>query len=460
MPKFDVWKSAATLVTLVAIAALAGVYGLYRWIDPFPPHQFAIAAGIAGTSYDDIARRYSSVLARNGVDLVIRNYAGAAEHFAALRDRSSGVQAAITAYGFTVPEDANLLYSLGGISLSPVFIFHRGHEPIVRFGDMRGKRLSIGTPTTSLRTLLLEALRAADALDTGTQLVDLEYEASIDALIAGTIDIAAVPIDIDDPLLQRALAAPGVRLMNVAQAEAIAKEIPGLRHVVLWRGMIDLKRDQPDTDISMLAIRNRVLVRQDLHPALQYLLLEAMREVHRPAGPFNGVGDFPSEQPIDLALSPTAQAFYRTGTTLWQRYLTFWLSSLLDRVMFFVLPILVTLIPLISIAPRVYRWMRLRQVNRMHRHLGDIERQLEESAALQARASARQRLSTIESGIRSISVPRAFEPDLQRLRIHLRMVQERLLGTGTATAQERPLETGKAMPPETVPGGTGNATPP
>ena len=121
-------------------------------------------------------------------------------------------------------------------------------------------------------------------------------------------------------LLQRALGKPGIRLMSVAQAEAIAKTVPGLKHVVLWRGLIGLSRDIPNSDVDLLASRNRLLVRKDLHPALQYLLLEAMREVHWPAGPFNRLGEFPAEQPNDLPLSPTAEAFYRSGPTFWQRY--------------------------------------------------------------------------------------------------------------------------------------------
>ena len=115
--------------------------------------------------------------------------------------------------------------------------------------------------------------------------------------------------------------------MSVAQAEAIAKTVPGLKHVVLWRGLIDLSRDLPNSDVDLLASRNRLLVRKDLHPALQYLLLEAMREVHWPAGPFNRLGEFPAEQPNDLPLSPTAEAFYRSGPTFWQRYTSFWSNT-------------------------------------------------------------------------------------------------------------------------------------
>ena len=141
---------------------------------------------------------------------------------------------------------------------------------------------------------------------------------------------------------------------------------------------------------------------------------------------FSAVGEFPSEQPNDIPLSPTAQAFYRNGTMFWQRYLTFWLSSLLNRVMFFVIPILITLVPILSIAPRVYRWVWMRPINRLHRHLGDIERDAEREGKSSKKTVglARKQLEVIEEEMRALHVPRRFEPDLHRLRIHLKMVQE------------------------------------
>ena len=162
---------------------------------------------------------------------------------------------------------------------------------------------------------MMEVLKATDGLDASSHLVDLDYTQAIDALIAGEVDVAVAPQQ-DIPRLRDALGASDIRLMSVAQAEAIAKTVPGLKHVVLWRGLIDLGRDIPNSDIDLLASRNRLLVRKDLHPALQYLLLEAMREVHWPAGPFNRLGEFPAEQPNDLPLSPTAEGVLPFGTDL------------------------------------------------------------------------------------------------------------------------------------------------
>ena len=422
------------LVIVIAWAAivLASLYVVYRLVDPLPPRHFAIAAGIAGTTYDEFARQYARILARNGVELEVRNYAGAVEHFDVLRDAASGVQAAITTFGFTEPRDAETLYSLGGISDSAIFIFYRNAEPITQFAQFRGKRLSIGTPTTALRSLMLEVLKATGALDDSTRLVDLDYVAAIDALIAGEIDAAMFPLRVDDSLLQRALAAPRVRLMNVAQAEAVSKTVPGLKHVVLWRGLISLARDIPNSDINLLAVRTRVLVRKDLHPALQYLLLEAMRDVHWGPGPFNRLGEFPAEQPNDLPLSPTAEAFYRSGSTFWQRYTSFWLTSLLNRIVFFVIPVVAMLIPVIGFAPRLFRSLFVRRIEKLHHALGNLERDFEHSSDMSRFSEYQTRIAEIESAVRSLKVARPFEVDLHRLRVHLRMVQEDISRMGAA----------------------------
>ena len=275
-----------------------------------------------------------------------------------------------------------------------------------------------------MRALMIEVLKATDGLDASTQLRDLDSDQAVDALIAGTIDAAIFTSDLNGRLLQRAFATPDLRLMNVTQAEAIAKTIPGLQRVTLWRGLIDLSRDIPNSDIDLLAVRNRLLVRKELHPALQYLLLEAMRKVHSPQGSFNRLGEFPAEQPNDLPLSPTAEAFYRSGPRFWQRYMSFWLASLLSRILFFIIPVIALLIPLINILPRLYRWLNIHRIDHFHRALGNLEREIAQIPDKSKLREYRVQIAKIESAANQLKVARPFEVDLQRLRIHLRMVPE------------------------------------
>jgi TRAP-type uncharacterized transport system substrate-binding protein len=349
-------KSPLISVLLSAFIAAGVLCVIYLVVDPLPPRHFTIATGAAGSSYDNFAKRYQQILARYGVDLEIKNSAGAVENLRLLRDPSSGVQAALTSFGVTTTDDADILYSLGGVFDTPIFILYRSEEFKTVFSQFRGSRFTIGTKGTALRLSMSEVLKATGASDASNAFLDLDNGRAIDALIAGQVDVAAVPQP-EIGLLERLLETPGIKLMNVVQAEAIAKAVPGLKRVILWQGLFDLSRDIPDSNFDLLAIRSRLLVRNDLHPALQYLLLEAMRKVHWAPGPFNTLGEFPAEQPNDLPLSPTAQAFYRSGPTLWQRYTSFWFSSLLSRFAFFGIPVLVTLIPIFGFVLTFHRWL-------------------------------------------------------------------------------------------------------
>jgi hypothetical protein len=296
-------KMRRTLLFIVipSAAVFLIAYTAYALIDPLPPRQLGIAAGPPRSEYDSFAKEYARILARHGVVLEVRNSAGAVENLQLLHDPASGMQAALTNFGFTEPSDTDTLYSLGGIFDSAIYVFYRGignsgasvlrsECPGPPFDCFFWRFYTLPMPSIPLPSSCLWILRQRS-----------------DALIAGEIDVAVVPRS-DEAFLQRLLQTPGIGLMNVVQAEALSKNVPGLKHVVLSRGLVDLSRDIPNSDIDLLASRNRLLVKKDLHPALQ-LLLEAMRQVHRGAGPFNRLDEFPAEQLNDLTLSPTAQAF-------------------------------------------------------------------------------------------------------------------------------------------------------
>src|SRR5262245_35571687 len=240
-------------VALPAAAVLTIFYLAYSLAAPPPTRHLLIAAAIAGSGYGTFARRYAQILARDRLDLEIRNPGGAVENLDLLRDPASKVQAALTTLGFAQPGDSDYLASLGGVFDAPIFVFYKGAERVTRFAQLRGKRLAIGTAGTSVRPLILQVLKAGGAADAPTRFVDLDYDRAIDAWIASEIGVAIFPNPLVTGLLRRALAVPDVRLMSVAQAKAIVQTVPGSQHVVLWRGLTDLTSDVPDAGFKLLA---------------------------------------------------------------------------------------------------------------------------------------------------------------------------------------------------------------
>src|SRR6266545_6666026 len=96
-----------------AAFVLAVLYITYRLVDPLPPRHLTIAAGAVGSGYDNFAGQYALILARHGVELEVRNSAGAVENLDLVRGAASGVQAALATFGVTQPRDEDILDSLG-----------------------------------------------------------------------------------------------------------------------------------------------------------------------------------------------------------------------------------------------------------------------------------------------------------------------------------------------------------
>ena len=67
-----------------------------------------------------------------------------------------------------------------------------------------------------------------------------------------------------------------------------------LTRVTLPRGVVDLVRDVPPADTTLLAATASLVVSEHTHPALISLLLQATSEVHGKSGFFQRTGEFPA----------------------------------------------------------------------------------------------------------------------------------------------------------------------
>jgi TRAP-type uncharacterized transport system substrate-binding protein len=415
------------LIAGLSVIVVVGISTLFRIADPFPSRTLVISTASPSSGYERFARRYREVLEKNGVSLEIKTSGGSAENLERLRDKASPIQVAFSTIGAARPGDGADIASLGGTFLTPVFIFYRADETITRFSQFRGRRLSIEPFGTNLRDFLLQILRASDAVDTATTLTELSNVEAIDALIAGRLDaVMFSSANPDNPAVQRALTSPALRLMSVSEADAISVMVPALRHVVMPRAMLSLADDRPPTAIDMLALGNSLLVRKDVHPSLQLLLLETARQVHRPPGPFQRFGEFPAPQPQDLPLSETAERFYRSGPPFLQQYTSFWVAALIDRIAIILIPLIAVLIPAIGYAMPVYRWLNGRHIWRWHHALSEIEQEFATATDGDHQHKVRARIAEIERAVDAIKVARQMEGELYHLRGRTRALRERI----------------------------------
>jgi TRAP-type uncharacterized transport system substrate-binding protein len=83
----SVIRGIAALIALVVITWLA-----LEYIVPSLPTRITIGAGGKGTTFEYFAEHYRKRFARAGVNLIVRETAGALENLKLLKDPNSGVQ--------------------------------------------------------------------------------------------------------------------------------------------------------------------------------------------------------------------------------------------------------------------------------------------------------------------------------------------------------------------------------
>src|SRR4029077_16923631 len=167
----------------------------------------------------------------------------------------------------------------------------------------------------------------------------LDRETAVDSMLAGTIDIAGIVAPWDSPNVQRPLRAPYVHLAGFERAEARVALHPELTRLTLPEGVVDLARNVPDHDVPLVASKMSLAARRSLHPALQYLLLEALSEVHGGPGVFERAGQFPAAEGGDLPLSKATVSYHKSGEPFLQRHLPFWVAAVVTQVALLLIPI-------------------------------------------------------------------------------------------------------------------------
>jgi hypothetical protein len=115
------------------------------------------------------------------------------------------------------------------------------------------------------------------------------------------------------PSVESLLNNPNVRLMNFSLADAFMRVFPDLVRLVLPKGVVQLDPPNPPDDITLIGTTAKVLIRDDLHPAIIQLLAQTLKEEHSGAGLFQRSGEFPTTDDPEYTMSSVAVEYYRNG---------------------------------------------------------------------------------------------------------------------------------------------------
>jgi TRAP-type uncharacterized transport system substrate-binding protein len=421
------WRDLALILGPVLLVVAVGIWIALKYARPAPPDRIVITTGAEGSAFRSTAERYRAILARNGVKVEILPSQGALENLHRLQNPGFDVDVGFVQGGLASEQDTEGLVSLGTIYSEPLWIFSRCAKPVDRLSELAGRRIAIGPEGSGTRVLALQLLTANGIDSQSTPLLDLGGEDGVKALREGRADVVFLMGDSAKmSIVRELLLTRGICLMDFDQADAYVRRFAYLNKLTLPMGAIDLGKNVPAKDITLIGPMAELVARENLHPALSDLLIEAAREVHGKPGLFRRAGEFPSPLVSDFPLSDDADRYYKSGKKFLYRHLPFWLGSLADRMLVLLVPVLALLIPGLRIVPPFYRWRVRSRIYRWYGALMALERDMLSSPAPEQRKELLERLDLIEQGVNRIRIPLSFADQVYVLREHIGFVRDRL----------------------------------
>ena len=122
--------------------------------------------------------------------------------------------------------------------------------------------------------------------------------------------------------------------------------------VTIPRGALNFKTIYPDQDIRMVATTMTLLVKKDLHPAIQLLFLMAADALGDARDLFFAKPDeFPSYTDHAVPLSPIAKEYFRFGSPYGLKFFPFWVVSFFERMWILLLAVVAVGYPLYRLLP-------------------------------------------------------------------------------------------------------------
>lgn len=430
-PRIRLGLALGLLALLAAVGWLMLTMG-----SPFPPRTIVMATGPAGSAQHEFGARYRDVLQRVGVQLELMETKGGVENLALLQDPRAGVSVAFVEAGLATPAESPDLASLGTVALEPFWIFRRAASHVRAASTvaqrLEGMRISIEPEGSATRAVARRFLALNRVDETRVELLGLTAEQGADALLRGEIDVAMMLTSPQSPTVHRLLAADGILLEGQARADAYVALFPRLTKLVLPTGVADLARNIPPSDVTMLAVVTNLAVRKSLHPALQYLLLEAATEIHGGPDVFHQAGRFPAAEAIDLPLTDQARQFYKSGRPFIYRHLPFWVASLAERVLIVLIPLFAVVFPIAQFLPPVYASVIERRIYMLYGELKLLEAEMERLGRGRAPDALATALQDLARRANHLRVPLRFSQRLFILKDHIALAQREVEQRRTA----------------------------
>lgn len=134
----------------------------------------------------------------------------------------------------------------------------------------------------------------------------------------------------------------------------------------------------------MVAVATTIIAEKTLHPDIQYLLLEASRDINqRNETVFDYPGGFPAFTEKGIPRSPIAEKFYGNGPPSLKDKLPHWAASFLDNAWFTLVALFAIIYPLVQLIPGYRKTVFDMHASHLYSELFDLNREVDNAKTLE-----------------------------------------------------------------------------
>jgi hypothetical protein len=409
----------------------------YWWLDPNPPKVVRLATGPAQSAYDEFGKKYVSQLKASGITVEVIQTEGSSANLKLLREGGADVGFVQGGTAEANPEDEVNLQTLGSLFLEPIWLFYREdsaqrlikakpeQQRLTSLTQLAGWRLNVGTPGSGVPNLMNRLLDSNRVELGGIKLSTLDQTPATMALLSGETDAIVFASAPESLMVQMLLQTPGIKLMDFVQAEAYSRRFTFLSPALLPRGVVDLSIDNPAQDVHLAGPTTSLIARNETHPALLQLFTAAAHNIHSAAGWFNKARDYPNDKRDELPMAKEAERQLKNGPPLLQRYLSFWVANLIDRMWVALGIIIAILLPLSRVLPPLYQFRVRSRIFKWYAQLRDIETR--DNANSQNNKALIEELNALDTRVEKIKIPLSYADELYSLRGNIHLVRKKLM---------------------------------
>ncbi|MFM0034574.1 TAXI family TRAP transporter solute-binding subunit [Paraburkholderia strydomiana] len=414
------------IIWAIVLVAVLG-WALVTALRPALQRTIVITTGADNGIYRGFAERYAPILKRAGIKLDIRRSSGSVQNYQRLTNPDSEYEVGFIQSGTISPKETDNLQTIAAVSYEPIWVFYRGDTVINRLAPLRGKKIGIGVPGSGLFNVSLVLLGYSGVTRDNSTLLELDAPNAYQRLESGELD-AAFFIGRPDAAIQKKLLNSDLKLMSFAQAEALVQKFPSLSKIIYPRASTSIVNDLPRTDVTLLAATALLVSRDTLHPALVYLLLDAAKTVHGGEDYFTPLGTFPNLRTEEFPISDESARYFKSGRPFLQRYLPFWLASLIERRFLILLPFMALLIGLLQALPRMVEARIKKRLVVWYREIKSLEDETwKNTQPTRAQiATWRDEIENIDAHASQIRIPHRYFQDVYALKQAIGVVRDRI----------------------------------